>query len=164
MIPVLQVSNDPLVTGKLRSALQRSQTIANDLLGISTANTSSSTTTTTSSSSSSGAEPLAVPILLSGAGHDAMAMAEFTKTTMAFVRCRGGISHNPLEYTSPNDVALAAVGFATFMEMDVLDAKDYPTEDFEPVEKVWVPFKPAMDARLEGSLQPAKEESLKDEL
>jgi hypothetical protein len=93
-----------------------------------------------------------------------MALAEFTKTSMAFIRCRGGISHNPLEYASPEDVALAAAGFATFMEMDVLDAKDFPTEDFEPVEKVWVPFKPALDARLEGSLQKAGEESLRDEL
>ena len=37
-----------------------------------------------------------VPLLVSGAGHDALAMAELTPIGMLFVRCRhGGISHSP---------------------------------------------------------------------
>ncbi len=35
--------------------------------------------------------------LPSGAGHDAAAMAELTDVGMIFVRCTGGISHNPAE-------------------------------------------------------------------
>lgn len=35
-----------------------------------------------------------VPKLMSGAGHDAMAMAHLTQIGMLFVRCRGGISHS----------------------------------------------------------------------
>ncbi len=35
--------------------------------------------------------------MVSGAGHDAMNMAGLTRTTMFFVPCRGGISHNKAE-------------------------------------------------------------------
>ncbi len=41
-----------------------------------------------------GIRPLRLP---SGAGHDAMAMAALCPVGMLFVRCRGGISHNPAE-------------------------------------------------------------------
>ena len=42
-----------------------------------------------------------MPLLVSGAGHDALAMAELTPIGMLFVRCRhGGISHSP-EVRSP---------------------------------------------------------------
>lgn len=51
--------------------------------------------------------PHAVPMLTSGAGHDALAMAALTKVGMVFVRCRGGISHNPLEHVEPEDVGYA---------------------------------------------------------
>lgn len=47
------------------------------------------------------------PELLSGAGHDGLAMAQLTDIGMIFVRCRAGISHNPLEH-----VAIADLGFA----------------------------------------------------
>lgn len=40
--------------------------------------------------------------LNSGAGHDAMVMAGLTDTAMIFIPCRKGISHNPLEYVSPD--------------------------------------------------------------
>jgi len=46
--------------------------------------------------------------LPSGAGHDAAAMAELTKTGMLFVRCRGGVSHHPNEYTCPEDAIVGA--------------------------------------------------------
>ena len=36
--------------------------------------------------------------LPSGAGHDGMAMIDISDVAMLFVRCRGGISHNPAEH------------------------------------------------------------------
>jgi allantoate deiminase len=45
--------------------------------------------------------------LPSGAGHDAMAVASLTDVAMLFVRCRGGISHNPAESIDVEDVATA---------------------------------------------------------
>lgn len=42
--------------------------------------------------------------LPSGAGHDAMAMARSFPSAMLFVRSRAGISHNPLEWSSPADL------------------------------------------------------------
>lgn len=47
--------------------------------------------------------------LLSGAGHDAMAMAAVTEVVMLFTRCgNGGISHNPLETMTADDADIAA--------------------------------------------------------
>jgi N-carbamoyl-L-amino-acid hydrolase len=47
--------------------------------------------------------------LLSGAGHDAMAMARITDVAMLFTRCgNGGISHNRLETMTADDADLAA--------------------------------------------------------
>ena len=45
--------------------------------------------------------------LPSGAGHDAIAMAERWPSAMLFVRCKGGISHHPAESVTTDDVALA---------------------------------------------------------
>jgi len=42
-------------------------------------------------------------LLPSGAGHDAMAMAELCPAGMMFVRCKGGISHSPLESMTEDD-------------------------------------------------------------
>lgn len=47
-------------------------------------------------------------IMPSGAGHDAMQMAKITPAGMIFVPSRRGISHNPLEWTDPDDLALGA--------------------------------------------------------
>lgn len=41
----------------------------------------------------------------SGAGHDSQIIASFVPTAMIFVPSHKGISHNPLEYTDPIDVA-----------------------------------------------------------
>lgn len=60
-----------------------------------------------------GGEPIS---LVSGAGHDGMAMAKLCPIAMMFVRCRGGISHNPAEYTSPADMGLAAAALIKFIE------------------------------------------------
>ncbi len=47
--------------------------------------------------------------LMSGATHDASAMADLCPVAMLFVRCREGISHHPEEFASPEDMA-AAIG------------------------------------------------------
>jgi allantoate deiminase len=54
-----------------------------------------------------GIEPLS---MVSGAGHDAMILAERVPTAMIFLRSPGGISHHPEESVRPRDVqnALAA--------------------------------------------------------
>ncbi|QGP79205.1 allantoate amidohydrolase [Sphingobium sp. CAP-1] len=54
--------------------------------------------------------------LVSGAGHDAMVMAALCPTAMLFIRCRGGISHNPAEHVDPADAEIALqtmLGFIT---------------------------------------------------
>jgi allantoate deiminase len=48
-----------------------------------------------------------VRILPSGAGHDAVQMAHLTDVGMLFVRCKGGVSHNPAESVDAGDVAVA---------------------------------------------------------
>ncbi|KFX13855.1 allantoate amidohydrolase [Pectobacterium betavasculorum] len=50
-------------------------------------------------------------MLPSGAGHDAIAIAERWPVAMLFVRCRGGISHHPDESVTTSDVALALQAF-----------------------------------------------------
>ena len=45
--------------------------------------------------------------LVSGAGHDAMVLAALCPTAMLFIRCAGGISHNPAEAVDPADVEIA---------------------------------------------------------
>jgi N-carbamoyl-L-amino-acid hydrolase len=46
--------------------------------------------------------------MVSGAGHDAQQMAAVAQSAMIFVPSVGGISHNPDEYTRPEDVAAGA--------------------------------------------------------
>jgi allantoate deiminase len=60
-----------------------------------------------------GVRPRRLP---SGAGHDAMVMATLCPTAMLFIRCRGGISHNPAEWVDPADAALAARAMLGFIE------------------------------------------------
>lgn len=56
------------------------------------------------------ADRLALPNrrMLSGAGHDAMNLAEVVPTSMIFIPCEKGISHNESENASPSDVAAGA--------------------------------------------------------
>ncbi|PJR61723.1 allantoate amidohydrolase [Raoultella sp. T31] len=49
--------------------------------------------------------------LPSGAGHDAIAIAERWPVGMLFVRCKGGVSHHPAESVTVDDVALAIAAF-----------------------------------------------------
>lgn len=50
--------------------------------------------------------------LPSGAGHDAIAIAERWPVGMLFVRCKGGVSHHPAESVNVEDVALAIDAFS----------------------------------------------------
>lgn len=42
--------------------------------------------------------------MVSGAGHDGVALAPVMPIAMLFIRCRGGLSHHPDEYASPEDI------------------------------------------------------------
>ena len=55
--------------------------------------------------------------LASGAGHDAGVMAGLTEIAMLFVRCKGGISHNPAESVAEADVAVALDVLGRFLEL-----------------------------------------------
>jgi N-carbamoyl-L-amino-acid hydrolase len=62
---------------------------------------------------------LGLPIhrLPSGAGHDAMKLAEIMPQAMLFVRGQnGGISHNPLESVTNDDADLAVRAFANLLD------------------------------------------------
>jgi allantoate deiminase len=58
-----------------------------------------------------------VPVrrLPSGAGHDGMALKAITDIAMLFVRCRGGVSHNPAEAISREDAAAGARALLHFL-------------------------------------------------
>ncbi|MBN9074114.1 MAG: Zn-dependent hydrolase [Rhizobiales bacterium] len=51
----------------------------------------------------------------SGAGHDAMILGAHVPMAMFFVRSKDGISHNPLEFSSLNDCAIAARALSRFL-------------------------------------------------
>jgi hydantoinase/carbamoylase family amidase len=53
--------------------------------------------------------------LVSGAGHDAVAIAPVSPVAMLFVRCFKGISHNPLEDVELKDMAAAMEVSASFL-------------------------------------------------
>jgi allantoate deiminase len=54
--------------------------------------------------------------LMSGAGHDGQAMIHLTDIGMLFVRCRGGISHNPAEFVSVEDQGTAVEALVRTIE------------------------------------------------
>jgi allantoate deiminase len=55
--------------------------------------------------------------LASGAGHDAVTMSALTEVAMLFVRCKGGISHNPAESVTADDVAVSIEVLGRFLEL-----------------------------------------------
>jgi len=61
------------------------------------------------------AEGIPVHHLPSGAGHDGMAIVDIAPIGMLFVRCKGGISHNPAEAITRDDVATSLRVFARFI-------------------------------------------------
>jgi len=68
---------------------------------------------------------LGVPLhrMPSGAGHDAMKLHELLPQAMLFVRGQNaGISHNPLESTTSDDMQLAVDAFAQLLEQLATDA------------------------------------------
>jgi allantoate deiminase len=62
--------------------------------------------------------------MTSGAGHDAMILAEHVPSTMLFLRSPGGLSHHPDETVLPEDVEAA---LATAMEFLALLRDDKAT-------------------------------------
>jgi len=67
---------------------------------------------------------LEAPQLMSGPFHDAMALSYACDYGMIFVRCKDGISHNPLEYSSYEDLALATeVLYGTALDILSADLK-----------------------------------------
>jgi allantoate deiminase len=64
-------------------------------------------------------EDLGHPVLelASGAGHDAVAMSDLTDVAMLFVRCKGGVSHNPAESVTTADVAVAIDVLSRFVQL-----------------------------------------------
>jgi allantoate deiminase len=55
-------------------------------------------------------------VLVSGAGHDTMVMAGLCPTAMLFIRCAGGVSHNPAEDVTAADVDAALAVMLGFIE------------------------------------------------
>lgn len=63
-----------------------------------------------------------VQTMPSGAGHDAMALADLTRIAMLFVRCKGGISHHPAESITVHDAQVVADVLLTFLQQFEPDA------------------------------------------
>ncbi len=55
--------------------------------------------------------------LVSGAGHDAISMAALCPTAMLFIRCKGGVSHNPAEHVEPEDAEVALQVMLGFIDL-----------------------------------------------
>jgi allantoate deiminase len=62
------------------------------------------------------AEGVDVRRLPSGAGHDGMAIIDIAPIGMLFVRCKGGVSHNPAEAVNVDDVGTGARVLLRFIE------------------------------------------------
>ena len=78
-------------------------------------------------------EALGIPLhrLPSGAGHDAMKLHEVMPQAMLFVRGQNaGISHNPLESTTSDDMQVAVDAFFKLLEQLASDLP--PTESIAP--------------------------------
>jgi allantoate deiminase len=77
-----------------------------------------------------GIKPLS---MVSGAGHDAMILAERVPSTMIFLRSPGGISHHPDESVRPEDVRNAlAAGLAFLRNFDSCCAPPVDKEQSTP--------------------------------
>ena len=70
--------------------------------------------------------------LPSGAGHDAAVIAAIAPVAMLFVRCAGGVSHNPAEAVEPADVAAAIDVTSRFLELLARDPDPDAEEDARP--------------------------------
>ncbi|KAM0950822.1 putative allantoate deiminase [Dioscorea sansibarensis] len=63
-----------------------------------------------------------IPVLMSGAGHDSMAMSHLTKVGMLFIRCRGGVSHSPEEFVLADDVGAAGLALLKFLQNNMMNS------------------------------------------
>ena len=62
--------------------------------------------------------------LTSGAGHDSCSTSHVVPTSMIFIPSKNGISHNPAEYSSPEEVSNGfKVLLATILRYDELRGK-----------------------------------------
>jgi allantoate deiminase len=80
--------------------------------------------------------------LVSGAGHDAMVMAALCPTAMLFIRCAGGISHNPAESVTNEDCEVALQVMLRFIDKlgeQVEDAKDHQIGVIKPSSSALAP-------------------------
>jgi allantoate deiminase len=69
------------------------------------------------------------PSLVSGAGHDGMQFTSLCPIGMIFVRSRDGISHNPAEWSSPEDCGLgAAVLYHALLQLAIGEEAPCPPE------------------------------------
>ncbi|MBW8882736.1 MAG: Zn-dependent hydrolase, partial [Asticcacaulis sp.] len=53
--------------------------------------------------------------IVSGAGHDAMVFAKITPSAMLFIRCKDGVSHNPLQSVTGEDCQAALEAMVAFI-------------------------------------------------
>jgi acetylornithine deacetylase/succinyl-diaminopimelate desuccinylase-like protein len=51
--------------------------------------------------------------MISRAYHDSLFMAQFSPTAMIFIPCRGGVSHRPDEFSSPEQIQRGVQVLAT---------------------------------------------------
>jgi allantoate deiminase len=56
-----------------------------------------------------------VRLLPSGAGHDTMIMGQLCPAGMLFLRCKGGVSHNPLESITSEDCEIGLAALMAFV-------------------------------------------------
>ncbi len=57
------------------------------------------------------------PQMVSGASHDAMMVVDLAPAAMLFIRCAGGISHNPAESVTPEDCEAALETLLAFVDL-----------------------------------------------
>ena len=62
--------------------------------------------------------------MMSGAGHDGMAMEHITDIGMLFIRCKGGVSHNPAEAISVEDANTGVQALLNFIKNFKTKLKD----------------------------------------
>jgi len=72
--------------------------------------------------------------MVSRAYHDALFMAQIAPTGMIFIPCKGGVSHRPDEYSSPEDMARGIKALALTMAKLAGPAADETCDDGEKAE------------------------------
>lgn len=69
-------------------------------------------------------------LMVSRAYHDSLFMARIAPTAMLFIPCRGGVSHRPDEYASPEDIARGTYVLAlTLAKLSLAEDKGIAKED-----------------------------------